>query len=56
MTDQTDNVTDDKRRDEAIKRRNLIRAIPNGPARCVAKRMNKQIATIDRIMDEHGSK
>lgn len=56
MTDETSNVTSGERREEAIKRRELIRTIPKGPKRRVAKRMNKQIATIDRMLDEHGPK
>ena len=56
MTDETSNVTSDQRRKEAIKRRDLVRTIPNGPKRRVAKNMNKLMATIDRILDEHGPK
>lgn len=56
MSDETKNTEDADRRKEAIDRRNLIREMSKGPAKRVAKRMNKQIATIDRLIDEHGSK
>ena len=56
MTDESNNTLSEQRREEAINRRELIRSIPKGPKKSVAKRMNKQIATIDRMLDEHGPK